>query len=157
MLILFYAGVWEQWDTIAFPKEIKRGVRDAQDASIVSQFQTFSEGSENTCQQITINPENQELVVARCLGVYLNGYQTKLQSFDAVSVISRMVYNVEQVFNQLKYRLIGHESRTGDNPYYASKDWSSQKLNSVRFSIITLCIHTLFHTGYGALGNGYCP
>ena len=111
------------------------------------QFQTVSEGSENTDRQIAIDPENRELVAARCLGVYLHSYQIKLQICDIVSAsvgISQMVYNVEQVFNQLKYRLIGCESRTSDRIYYTSKDWSSQKLNSVCFSIITLCIHTLF-------------
>ena len=60
--------------------------------------------------------------------------------------ISQMLCNVEQVFNQLKYRLIGHESRTGDRIFYAYKNWSSQKLNSVRtFSIIiTLCTYINF-------------
>ena len=138
--------MWEQWDTVVFPKEFRHGVRDVQSGyEIVSLFQAVSEGSENTDRQI----ENRELVVARCLGVYLHSYQIKLQTCDIVSAsfgISQMLCNVEQVFNQLKYRLIGHESRTGDRIFYAYKNWSSQKLNSVRtFSIIiTLCTYINF-------------
>ena len=111
--------MWEQWDTVVFPKDVCW-------SGIVSQFQTAADDSEI----------NQELVVARCLGVYLHSYQIKLQSCDIVSAsfgISQMVDNVEQVFNQLKYRLIGYESRTNDRICYTSKDWSSQKLNSVCF------------------------
>ena len=123
--LLLYAGVWEQWDTIVFPKESEHGV---------------SEGLENTNRQITnIDLENQEIVAARCLGVYLNSYQIKLQTCDIISAsfgISQMVYNVVLIFNQLKKRLIGYESRTGDRMYYSHKDWSSQKLNSVRFQFI---------------------
>ena len=122
--------MWEQWDTIVFPKGVGF-------SGIVSQFQTAADGSENTSQQMTNDPDNQELVVARCLDVYLHSYQIKLQSCDIVSAtfgISQMVYNVELIFNQLKYRLISQESKTVYRIYYSHKDWSSQRLNSVRTS-----------------------
>ena len=89
----------------------------------------------------------------------------KLQTCDIVSAsfgISQiqMVYTVEQIFNQLKCRLIGHESRTGDRPCYTNNKWCSQKLNSVRFSIyniVYIIIYYYFHTGYGTLDDKYCP
>ena len=136
----FYAGMWEQWDTIFFPKE---------DWVVVYSSLTGSEGLEDTDRPIAIDPENQELelelVVASCLGVYLHSYQIKLQSCDIVYAtfgISQMVDNVELIFNQLKYRLISQESTTGDGIPYTRRNWSSQKLNSVRFHFI-LCVHII--------------
>ena len=135
--LYFYAGVWEQWDTIVFPKD---------DWVVVSSSLTVSEGLEDT-DRPAIDPENQELVVTSCLGVYLHSYQIKLQSCDIVSAtfgISQMVDNVELIFNQLKYRLIGQESITGDGIPYTRRNWSSQKLNSVRFHFILLCTYNIF-------------
>ena len=52
--------MWEQWDTVVFPKEFRHGVRDVQSGyEIVSLFQAVSEGSENTDRQI----ENRELIL----------------------------------------------------------------------------------------------
>ena len=116
--VYLFTGVWEQWDTIVFPKESK-----------------FSDGSES---KISIDPENQELVVARCLIVYLLSYQMKLQSnvtASAIFSISQMVFTVEQIFIQLKNRLIGHLS--SNRTCFTNYKLTSQRLNSVSsYSII---------------------
>ena len=150
--LLFYAGAWEQWDTIIFPNEKEHGVRVAQGVgwsrlNIVSQFQKVSEDSEDTNRQNIIDPENEELVVARCHGVYLHSFKIKLQSCDIVSA-SFMFCNVEQIFNQLKHRLIGYDSsRASDSNCYTNKDWSSQKLNSVCISNLYTIhrVHNISH------------
>ena len=46
--------MWEQWDTIVFPKEIEHGAQDVGWPGIVSQFQTIANGSGNT---MAIDPE----------------------------------------------------------------------------------------------------
>ena len=110
--------MWEQWDTIVFRKDSEHGVRDVGGPGIVSQFQTVT-GLEN------IDPKNLELVVASCLGIYLHSCQINLQRCDIVSAtfgISQMFCNVELIFNQLKCRLIGHESTAGDRIRYTNID-----------------------------------
>ena len=134
--------MWEQWDTIVYPNGIAtdygvRVVRDGSGSRVVGFISHLlpSDGLEKTNRQITDNPEDQELVVARCLGIYLHSYKRKLQTCDIVFAshgISQMVHDIEQIFNQLQHRLIGHESKTA-NLAYSKRDWSSQKLISVCF------------------------
>ena len=100
-------------------------------------------------EQITNDPEDEELVVARCLSIYLRSYKKKLQSCDIAT--SQMVYSVEQIFNQLQHRLIGHIS-TSNRTCYSRKEWSSQKLILVCFQyplyFSIVCDHYvyIFHT-----------
>ena len=153
--IYYLAGLWEQWDTIVYPKGIptEHGVKIAQDESgpgmaeyVLSQLYLSYDDPENTNPQITDNPEDQERVVERCLIIYLRSYKSKLQSCDVFSTtfaISQMVNDVRKIFDQLQNRLIGHISESGNRIYYSKKNWSSKRLFSVRFQyqLAFLCIH----------------
>ena len=72
--------------------------------------------------------ENQEQVVAQCLEIYLRTYQRDLQRCELTSGISQTVYNVQKIFNQLQYRIIGLD--------FFKADLSSQKLIWVCFQIL---------------------
>ena len=151
--------MWERWDTIVYPKGIvtDHGVllRDGDDAAMLESFlavsgELFLDGID---KRMPNNPEDEELVVARCLNIYLHSYKKKLQSCDIVSTtsgISQMIYSVEQIFNQLQHRLIGHIS-TSDRTCYSSKEWSSQKLILVCFqyplylALYVITMYQIFH------------
>ena len=151
--------MWERWDTIVYPKGTvtDHGVltRDRNEAGVVEYFLVVSElFLEDDNQQTPNNPEDEELVVARCLNIYLHSYKKKLQSCDIVSTtsgISQMVYSVEQIFNQFQHRLIGHVS-TSDRTCYYKKEWSSQKLILVCFQyplyFNIVCNHYVSHISH---------
>ena len=127
IMLLFLAGMWEQWDTIVFPKRTQRST--------------------------SINPEDLEQVVAKCLPLHLSSYQKKLQSCNTDFGTSQTVNDVKLIFNQLSCRLIGYESKTGDG-MYSHREWFSQKLNSVCSFTIIAC-STFYFSGFGPMGNEY--
>ena len=159
--------MWKRWDTIVYPKGTvtDHGVLVTQAGTKAEMVEYFLSVSELFLEDIQTpnNPEDEESVVARCLSIYLHSYKKKLQSCDIVSTtsgISQMVYCVEQIFNQLQHRLIGHVS-TSDRTCYSRKEWSSQKLILVCFQYLLyfniVCNHYVSHISqmYGELDDGY--
>ena len=147
--------MWKRWDTIVYPKGTvtDHGVLVTQAGTKAEMVEYFLSVSELFLEDIQTpnNPEDEESVVARCLSIYLHSYKKKLQSCDIVSTtsgISQMVYCVEQIFNQLQHRLIGHVS-TSDRTCYSRKEWSSQKLILVCFQYLLyfniVCNHYVSH------------
>ena len=141
----FFTGVWEQWDTIVYPKEAvtPHGVKVAPEGYleiIVQKVQQNLGSDEDTIsQQITDDPENQDLADERCLLIYLLSHRDKLVQYDFSSSagVSQMVSTVHQIFEQLHNRQVGLLSAPADRIVCTRKVWNSQRLPMV---MVTVCL-----------------
>ena len=142
-----FTGVWEQWDTIVYPREAEtpHGIKVAPEGLLdfLAQkvAQNFSADDDTLSQQITDDPENQELADERCLFIYLQSHQKRLVHCELSSSagISKIVDTVQKIFDQLQTRKHGLLSTSGDQYYFTkNKCNSSQRLTVVIGHIYTL-------------------
>ena len=133
----YTAGVWEQWDTIVYPREVEtptgvkvvpEGLLDFLAQKVV---QNLSTDDDTSRQQITDDPKDQELADERCLYIYLQAHQKRLvhcADLPSSAGISEIVYTTQKIWDQLqtkKFGLLCH----GDRIYFTRTKWnSSQRL-----------------------------
>ena len=147
-----FTGVWEQWDTIVYPKEAEtpHGVKVAPEglleflAQKVVQNISAAADDDTSRQQIPDDPENQELADERCLYIYLQAHQKRLLDCDLSSSagISEMVDTVQKILDQIQNRKYGLLSTSGpaDRSFFTRHKWnSSQRLTVVWTHIIIYC------------------
>ena len=103
-----YIGVWEQWDTIVYPKEVRtdQGVKSVSDGfwDYISKKIQITDDSERG--KIGDDPEDTEKDDERCLCAYLKSYQRALlnQGISSSSGISKITNAVIEIFEQLLRR-----------------------------------------------------
>ena len=128
-----FLGVWEQWDTIVYPKEAEtpHGVKVAPEGYLeIIARKVRSLGVEGTIsQQITDDPENQDQADERCLLIYLLSHRDRVLQCDVPTHVgvSQMVSTVHKIFKQLHDRQVAIISAS----IYTRKVWNSQRLPMV--------------------------
>ena len=169
----YTAGVWEQWDTIVYPREAEtpNGVKVAPEGLLdfLAQkvVQNLSSDDDTTRQQITDDPEDQELADERCLYIYLQAHQKRLvhcADLSSSAGISEIVDTIQKIWDQLQTRKFGllSPSGHGDRSYFTRAKWnSSQRLAVVMEThIITIIdsldVYILIQLGDGTVGDEYC-
>ena len=136
-----HAGMWEQWDTIVYPKEVATfyGTKVASESFIDLIAQTFWEFSSVVEMSKLIaddDPENQKLADERCLLTYLQSHQDRLLLCDVSSSagVSQIVHTIQRIFEQLQFRKVGILS--GDRSYFTKKKINSSQTISVVIKIL---------------------
>ena len=165
----YIAGVWEQWDTIVYPREAETptGVKVAPEGLLDFLAQNLGAGDDTTRQQITDDPEDQELADERCLYFYLQAHQKRLvhcADLSSSAGISEIVDTIQKIWDQLQTRKFGllSPSDHGDQSYFTRAKWnSSQRLAEVMATrIITIIdshdMYILIQLGNGTVGDEYC-
>ena len=133
-----FLGVWEQWDTIVYPKEAKtpHGVKIAPEGylEIIAQRVRSLGGEGTISRQITDDPENQDQADERCLLIYLSSHRDRVLQCDVSSHagVSQMVSTVHKIFEQLHDRQVAILSTS----IYTRKVWNSQRLSMVMATYI---------------------
>ena len=134
-----FLGVWEQWDTIVYPKEAEtpHGVKVAPEGYlgiVARKFLSFG-GEDTISRQITDDPENQDLSDEQCLLIYLSSHHDRLVQCNVSSHagISQMVSTVHKIFEQLHNRQVALLSTSTNQTTctYTRKVWNSQRLPMV--------------------------
>lgn len=134
--------MWEQWDTIVYPKEVAtlHGTKVATEGYIdyfTQKWREYKSEDTQTSKPITDDPENQELVDERCLLTYLQSHQDRLLLCDVSSSagVSQIVHTIQKIFHQLQFKKLGflfHSLSAGDRTYFTKKECnSSQKISMV--------------------------
>ena len=122
-----------------YPKEAvtPHGVKVAPEGYlevIARKFQQKFGAEEGTIsQQITHDPENQDLADEQCLLIYLSSHHDILVQCDVSSCadISQLVSTVHKIFEQLHNRQVVLLSASADRTIYTRKVWNSQRLPTV--------------------------